>query len=166
MVDDRHKSEIARAKFNAMRRHPPSSWDETHVADYNNILAALQAAEPDKDFSGFRVPLSEPAPRVTSFTRGTSRAPGKKFYSSKLYCDDGRMTRRLEGVAAYLADVDAPAPGPAADPVAPDESPAPEPARPGRMKRAAWAVGRFLWAQAQAIVAAVVNAWMKRKGWE
>jgi hypothetical protein len=125
VVGDRHKSEIARARFDAMRRHPPSSWDETAVADHNNILAALRAAEPDKDFSGFRVPLSEPAPRVTGFTRGTRRAPGQKFYSSKLYCDDGRMTRRLEGVAAYLAAVDAPAPGPAADPVAPHERPLP-----------------------------------------
>ena len=89
-----------------MRRNPPSSWDEASVLDFNNILTALQTAEPDKDFSGFRVPPGELASRVTGFTRGTRRAPGQTFYSSKLYCEDGPMTRRLEGVAAYLAAVD------------------------------------------------------------
>jgi hypothetical protein len=34
------------------------------------------------------------------------------------------------------------------------------------MKRVASAVGRFLWAQAQAIAPAMVNAWLKRKGLE
>lgn len=145
-----------------MRRNPPSWWDETAVLEYDNILADLQAAEPDKDFSGFRVPPGELAPRVTGFTRGTRRAPGRTLYSSKLYCDDGRMMRRLEGVAAYLATVDPPSPSP----VSVAENPATEAARPGLVKRAALAIGRFLWSQAQAIAPALVNAWLKRKGLE
>ena len=148
-----------------MRRNPPSWWDETAVLEFDNILSALQAAEPDKDFSGFRVPPGDLAPRVIGFTRGTRRAPGQTFYSSKLYCDDGRMTRRLEGVAAYLAAVDPPSPSPVAS-AAFAENPAAEAARPGLVKRAALAMGRFFWLQAQAIAPALVNAWLKRKGLE
>jgi hypothetical protein len=75
------------------------------------------------------------------------------------------MTRRLEGVAAYLAVVDPPSPSPVA-PAAPAEKPTAEAARHGPVKRAALAVGRFLWSQAQAIAPALVNAWLKRKGLE
>lgn len=39
-------------------------------------LVSSQAAEPDKDFSGFRVLPGELAPRVTGSTRGTRRALG------------------------------------------------------------------------------------------
>ena len=165
-MGDRHSSQIARSKLDAMRRHPPSWWDETAVSDFNAILAALQTAEPDKDFSGFLVPRSELAPKITGFTRGTRRAPGRTFYSSKLYCDEGRMTRRLEGVAAYLAAVDLPPPDPITPAAATGDNPAPEPERPSWFKRSSSAVGRFLWSQAQAIAPAMFNAWLKRKGLE
>ncbi len=75
------------------------------------------------------------------------------------------MTRRLEGVAAYLAAVDPPSPSPVV-PVAPAENLPAEAARLGLVKRAALAIGRFLWSQAQAIAPALVNAWLKRKGLE
>ena len=161
-MGDRHSSEIARARLTALRQHPPVWWDESAVADYNDILASLQAAEPDKDFSVFRVPPGELAPRVISWTRGTRRSPGRKNYSSKLYCDDGRMVRRLEAVRGYLTAIDTSAPGPAI----PETSLFPEPTPPSRAKRAASAFGRFAWTQVQSIAPAMVNAWLKRKGWE
>lgn len=100
---DQQKWNIARARLDALRIHPPSLWDEAAVSDYNDILAALQAADPAKDFTAFRVPPGELAPIVTGFTRGTRRHPGQKFMSSKRYCDTNRMLRRVEGVAAYLS---------------------------------------------------------------
>lgn len=159
-MQDRHSLQIARARFDAIRRYPPSWWDETAIADYNGILAALQAAEPDKDFRDFTVPPSELAQKVSGWDRR-----GRRLYSSKLYCDAGRMTRRIEGLAVYLAAVDPPSLGLIA-PAIPAESPRPEAAPPRPVKRAALAIGRFLWSQAQAIAPTLVNAWLKRKGLE
>jgi hypothetical protein len=102
-VMDQQRWNVARARLDAWRLHPPSMWDETAVSDYNDTLTALQAADPGKDFASFRVPPGELAPICTGFTRGTRRHPGQKFMSSKLYCDTNRMLRRVEGVTAYLS---------------------------------------------------------------
>ena len=71
------------------------------------------------------------------------------------------MMRRLEGVAGYLAAVDTPAPGP----ISHENSffrACPARSREGR----GLGSRRFLWSQVQAIAAAMINAWLKRKGLE
>jgi hypothetical protein len=162
-IADRHSSQIARARLNALRNYPPDLWDETAVADYNSILGALQAAEPDKDFSSFKVPTGELAPRVTGFTRGTRRAPGRTFYSSKLYCDSGRMLRRVESVAGYLAAVDDPTPDQLI--LAGIEAPLAAP-HPGWFRRSTAATGKFFLTLLQSVAPGLVNAWLKRHGLE
>jgi hypothetical protein len=93
---------VAWARLDALRKHPPSLWDQRAVQDYNGLIQAFEDAAPGEDLSAFRVPESELEPRVTGFTRGTRRGPGKVFKSEKLYCDTQRMLQRIEGVASYF----------------------------------------------------------------
>jgi hypothetical protein len=55
-MNDAEKQNTAWARFMAIRDHPPSSWDESAVADFHGIVTALEEAHHGIDLSAFRVP--------------------------------------------------------------------------------------------------------------
>jgi len=103
---------VAWAKLEALRKHPPTSWDEGAVKEYNDILDDFAVAAPGEDLTPFRVPPEEAEPRVVSFRFATRRSPGSRTMSDKRYVDSDRMMRRLEGLTAYFVNRQPPPPGP------------------------------------------------------
>lgn len=83
---------LAWARFNALRIHPPTKWDDAAVQDFTGALDALEAAYPGDDLSTFRVPADEPKPRVTSVYSRPGQ-PAMRSYTKTRFCDPERMRR-------------------------------------------------------------------------
>ncbi len=102
-MDDNQQWHVAWAKLDAMKKHPPTSWDELAVSDYNRVLASLEAAAPGEDLSGFRVAEEEMKPKAVSFRRGGySGTPGSVTMGKKRYADTQGMLQRLDAVTSYF----------------------------------------------------------------
>lgn len=110
-MEDARKLNLAVARFNAFRSHLPNHLDEGAVAQFHEIVSALEEAT-GEDLSSFRIPESELKHRVIS--RGPLRArPGRPpsggtRMSEKRYCDDQVMRRQIEGIASYFASLQSP----------------------------------------------------------
>ena len=90
-------------EFEALRAHPPSSWDEAVVGRYNKLLKELGHAS-GLDFSRFLVPDDELKPEVVAFRRpGYSGRGGSVTYSKTRYCDKQAMAQRLTAVTTFIA---------------------------------------------------------------
>jgi hypothetical protein len=104
-MDDAQKWSLALARFNAFRSHPPNRLDEGAVAQFHEIVTALEEAS-GEDLSSFRIPDSEMKQRVISVSPLRAR-PGRppsggRRMSQERYCDDQYMQRQIEGIASYL----------------------------------------------------------------
>lgn len=97
--------ELARARFDALRRNKPSWIKRPEVDEYHLILRVLEAAS-GVDLSAFRIPDSELKPRVSGISLATRRRPGATRYSDERYCDDGFFSRRIDGLWNYLRTLD------------------------------------------------------------
>ncbi len=98
-MEDQKKWHIAWASFTAFQKTPPSWWDTQTVADFHQVLAALESASGD-DLAAFRIPQSRMKPQQTSW----NLMSGQATYTDELYCDPEYANRQVEGVAAYFAD--------------------------------------------------------------
>lgn len=102
-MDDFKKWHLAWAKFDALRLHPPTSWDESAVQQYHQIVTALEEAALGEDLSQFRIPDGELKHKVLSARRmGRSGTPGSKTLSTVRYCNEHYMRRQIEGISHYF----------------------------------------------------------------
>ncbi len=110
-MDDARKSSLAVARFVAFRNHIPSRLDDDAVAQFHQIVTALEEAS-GEDLSSFRIPDTEMKQHVSS--RSPVRAwPGRPpsggvKMSKKRYCDDNFMRRQIEGMASYFQNLQPP----------------------------------------------------------
>lgn len=105
-VDDINKQSLAWARFEALRSHPPQSWDESAVSQFHEIVSSLEEAYA-LDLSSFRVPNAEMKPRVVGVSRAprSGRFPGRVQMSDKPYCDEHFVQRQIEGIAFYFQNL-------------------------------------------------------------
>ena len=164
-MNDRHRLKRGPSAAFALRLHPPNVWDEPEVAEYNEIVAELHSAEPDRELLSFLVPASESVPRVSTVTRGSIRGPGEVFYTSKRYCDTGKVLRRVESVAAYLDAARVATPDVSTSVVI-ESSAVSAAERPRRLRSFIERIWVFVWSLVKDNLPALFSAWLKRKGWE
>jgi hypothetical protein len=98
-MDDLQKWHVAWARFDALRKAPPFSWDEDAVQQYHEIVTSLEEASPSDDLSSFRVPNSELQLKVISSRFGIHT------FSAKRYCNNQYMLRQIEGIAIYFQNL-------------------------------------------------------------
>jgi hypothetical protein len=103
-MNDAEKQSRAWARLVAIRDHPPLSWDESAVSDFNEIVTALEEAYDAIDLSVFRVPDTQMKRRIVSVQRAprSGRFPGQVQLSGKRYCDEQFVIRQLEGILLYF----------------------------------------------------------------
>jgi hypothetical protein len=101
-MDEFQQWHLAWARFDALRTHQPTAWDESAVQQYHEIVTALEEASPSDDLSSFRVPDSELQPKVTGFTPARLNRRGSINLSQTRYCNDQYMRRQIEGIALYF----------------------------------------------------------------
>jgi hypothetical protein len=110
-MDDIRKRNLALARFNGFRNNLPDYLDDDTVAQFHEIISALEEAS-GEDLSSFRIPDTEMERRVIS--TGPLRArPGRppiggRRMSEKRYCDEQFMRRQIEGIASYLESLQPP----------------------------------------------------------
>ena len=110
-MDDNRKLSLALARFNAFCKHIPEDLDDSAVAQFHEIVSALEEVS-GEDLSPFRIPDSEMKRRVISVAplraRSGRRPSGGMTMSEERYCDDQFMRRQLEGIASYLESLQSP----------------------------------------------------------
>lgn len=108
-MDDAKKESLAWARFQALRSHPPSSWDEGAVAQFHEIVTALEEAYA-VELSSFRIPDAEMKPRIVGVWRAShsGRFPARKQMSDKRYCDEQFVRRQMEGIVFYFQSLQPP----------------------------------------------------------
>ena len=116
-----NEQNLAWARFQALRSHPPSSGDEGEVSRFHEIVSAIEEAF-SVDLSSFRVPEAE-LKRYEDESGSTawvdagrqagrlSRAPysgpfpvGKQM-SDKRFCDVHFLQRQINGIALYFQNL-------------------------------------------------------------
>jgi hypothetical protein len=105
-MDIANKQSLAMARFQAFRTSPPSSWDESAVSQFNEVVSALEEAF-EIDLSTFRIVDAELKPRVVSFRRASysGRFPARKQMSDKRFCDVHFLQRQIDGIAFYFQNL-------------------------------------------------------------
>jgi hypothetical protein len=105
-MDIAHKQSLVWARFQALRSHPPSAWDEGAVSQFHEIVSALEEAF-GIDLSSFRIPEAELKPRVVSFRRASysGRFPARKQMSDKRSCDAHFVQRQVDGIVLYFQNL-------------------------------------------------------------
>jgi hypothetical protein len=85
-----------------LQTHPPAACDEGVVAEFHEIVTALEEAY--GDLSGFRISDAKLQPRLVSTTRipRSGRFPAGAQVSDKRYCDEQLFRRQVDGLVAYL----------------------------------------------------------------
>jgi len=110
-MDDARKRSLALAKFDAFRNHPPTAFDEDAVAQFHQIVTALEEAFWE-NLSSFLIPDSQMEQHLVSVgpVRARPRRPpsGGRKMSEKRYCDDSFMRRQIEGIASYFQNLQPP----------------------------------------------------------
>jgi hypothetical protein len=98
---------LAWAKLDAFAKNLPDSVEEKHVAEFHSILDLLHESS-GEDTSPFRIPDTEVTPRIASVLRPTRRSPGHATYTTKKYCDDDLMRRKVDEVYGYFKNIQPP----------------------------------------------------------
>lgn len=107
-MDNTNKQGLSWARFEALRSHPPPSWDEGAVSQFHEIITALEEAYA-VDLSSFRVPDTEMKPIVVALSRARpGRYPARRQMSDRRYCDEQFVRRQMEGIALYLQNLQPP----------------------------------------------------------
>jgi hypothetical protein len=108
-MDENRRWLMAWSRFEAIRKNPPTRWDEGAVSEFHHIVDSLEEAS-GEDLSSFRVPESELKHEIIALQRPTGRRPGRKIMSEKRYVDEQFMHRQIEGVASYFQNLQSPPP--------------------------------------------------------
>jgi hypothetical protein len=107
-MDDANKQNLSWAQFQALRSHPPSSWDERTVSRFHEIVTALEDAY-GVGLSPFRIPDVEMKRNIVGVSRigysGRRRSPQ---LSTERYCDESFARRQMEGIAFYFQNLQPP----------------------------------------------------------
>jgi hypothetical protein len=106
----------ARARLNALSTHLPSFVYEQNVADYHEILNALEESS-GADLSSFRIPPQKMDYPVVGAVRGSYRGGrGRLIHGSKKQCDHDYFATQIVAVREFLAEIqnsaDSPSPHP------------------------------------------------------
>jgi hypothetical protein len=102
---DEKQWRLANSQFQALRNNIPNLIDVGLVAEYHGI-PQLFADSSGEDFSTFRIPDSELAPRVTGWRVGSSRRPGSTLYSDEKYCEYDFFQRKIDALFHYLQTIE------------------------------------------------------------
>jgi len=107
MADQAQKKRLARARLEALRNHPPKDWDEMEVAQFHDVVTALEGVY-EVDFSAFRISRDRMNPRRFGGQRAprSGRYTTRPQYSAKLYCQASFVQRQIGGLHLYLQDLD------------------------------------------------------------
>lgn len=106
MVDER-QWKIALAKFEAFRENAPTYYREETVAQYHEIIAALEAAS-GESLEMFEIPAERMKPQIISARRGGyGGRPGSATYSKDKYCDPSFFSSQTDGLWRYLQSLNA-----------------------------------------------------------
>lgn len=94
---------LAWARLEALRSHPPTSWDEVEVSRFHEIVTALEDAY-GVDLSSFKIPDAEMKQIVVSMSRASysGRFPARRQMSDKRFCDVHFVRRQIDGIVLYL----------------------------------------------------------------
>jgi hypothetical protein len=104
MVSD-PKFIAARARLNALFTHLPSFVYEQNVADYHEILNALEESS-GADLSSFRIPSQKMNHPVVGAVRGSYRGGrGRLIHDSKKQCDHDYFAAQIMAVREFLAEI-------------------------------------------------------------
>jgi hypothetical protein len=104
MVSD-PKFVAARARLNALSTHLPSFVYEQNVADYHDILNALEESS-GADLSSFRIPSQKMDHPVVGPVRGSYRGGrGRLIHGSKKQCDHDYFAAQIMAVQEFLAEI-------------------------------------------------------------
>src|ERR1700674_36093 len=104
MVSD-PKFIAARARLNALSNHLPSFVYEQNVADYHEILNALEESS-GSDLSSFRIPPQKMVYPVTGAVRGSyGGGHGRVIHGSKKQCDHDYFAAQIMAVGEFLAEI-------------------------------------------------------------
>ena len=106
-MDDGRKRD-ALAQFKALRGQPPRSWDETDVAQFHEIVTALEEAF-GVNLTSFRVPDAQMKRRIVGVSRiGRSGRRRPPQMSNERYCDKEFVQRQIEGIVFYFQNLQPP----------------------------------------------------------
>jgi hypothetical protein len=95
----------ARARLNALSAHLPSFVYEQDVADYHEILDALEKSS-GSDLSSFRIPPQKMDYPVVGAVRGSyGGGRGHLIRGSKKQCDQGYFAAQVMAVREFLAEI-------------------------------------------------------------
>lgn len=101
MVDEK-PWRIALAKFEAFRENAPTYFREETVEQYNEIVAALEAAS-GESFDEFKIAADKVKPKITSARPGGyGGGRGSVTYSKDKYCDPAYFNSQSDGLWGYL----------------------------------------------------------------
>jgi len=105
-MDSTHEQSLVWARFEALRIHPPPSWDEDAISQFHEIVTALEEAY-TADLSSFRVPDAEMKRRTVGGSRPShsGRFQARKQMSSKRYCDGQFVRRQMDGIVLYFRNL-------------------------------------------------------------
>jgi hypothetical protein len=107
-MDIANKQSLAMAQFQAFQTKPPSTWDESAVSQFNEVVSALEEAF-ETDLSSFQIPESE-LKQYEDESGSTSwvdagRFPARKQMSQKRYCDEKLAQRKIDGIVFYFQNL-------------------------------------------------------------
>jgi hypothetical protein len=114
-MDIANKQSRAMAQFQAFRTSPPSSWDESAVSKFHEIVSALEEAF-EMDLYAFRIPEAElkqyedesgstawvDAGRHIGRTPYPGHFPAGKQMLEKRCCDENLAKQKIDGIALYF----------------------------------------------------------------
>lgn len=105
-MDIANNQSLAMARFQAFRTSPPSSWDESTVSQFHEVVSALEEAF-EADLSSFRIPETDLKPRVVSRRLASYSGlwPASKQMSDKRYCDEKLAQRKIDGIVLYFQNL-------------------------------------------------------------
>ena len=109
LMDSHNEQSLAWARFQSFRSHPPSSGSQDEVAQFHDVVSALEKAFA-LDLSSFRIPDAEMRQQIVSFRRAprSGRFPAQTRLSDKRSCDVQLLLRQMDGIALYFQNLQPP----------------------------------------------------------
>jgi hypothetical protein len=127
LIDDiDNKKSLAWARFVELRNHLPPRWNAVEVANFHEIVTALEEAY-GVDLSSFRIPRDRIKPRRLRAQRAprSGQHSSAPQYSDKPNYHESFVQRQIDGLHSYCQDLDSGPPGSAelyAEPLAVTEA--------------------------------------------
>jgi hypothetical protein len=105
VVNAQREWNIAWSRFEALQTHPPSTWYEDDVRQFNDIVTALEAF--GHDLTSFRISNDMLKFRPTSIQHAgrSGRYPGSVRMAARRSGDEQEVRRQMEGIALYFQNL-------------------------------------------------------------